>query len=76
MAKLHGGGYESRDGQEINLRLLDTDLADLTVARAQQMIGVIQRRPLTFESGKSERMKTKQPSPSIRKSDISLIGLT
>lgn len=50
---------ENRDGQEINLRLLDTDLADLTVARAQQTVGVIQKRPLTFESGKSERMKTK-----------------
>ena len=50
---------ESRDGNESSLMLLNTDLADLTVARAQQMIQVISKRPLTFESQKTSRMKTK-----------------
>lgn len=50
---------EQRDGNECSLMLLNTDLADLTVARAQQMIQVINRRPLTFESHKTSRMKIK-----------------
>jgi integrase len=47
---------ETRNGKTISLNLLNTDLADLTVARAQQMIDATKKRPLTVESKQTRRM--------------------
>lgn len=50
---------ETRNGQSIEMKLLDTDLADLTVAKAQQLVDVIRNRPMTFESKRTKRMTFK-----------------
>ncbi|MBA2114060.1 helix-turn-helix domain-containing protein [Bremerella alba] len=50
---------ESRNGEKIPLLLLQTDLADVTPAKAQQMVDATRNRPLTFESKKSRRMAVK-----------------
>ena len=39
-----------RNSVAVPLRLPETDLADVTVAKAQQMVDVIRKRPLTLES--------------------------
>ncbi|WP_417387503.1 tyrosine-type recombinase/integrase [Gimesia sp.] len=48
-----------KNGEQVSLRLLETDLADLTVAKAQQMVDATRKRPLTFESKLTRRMTTK-----------------
>ncbi|MEQ9409172.1 MAG: helix-turn-helix domain-containing protein [Fuerstiella sp.] len=48
-----------KGGEQVSLRLLETDLADLTVAKAQQMVDATRKRPLTFESKLTRRMTTK-----------------
>ncbi len=53
---------ETRNGQTIEMNLLQTDLADLTIARAQQMVDVIRTRPMTFESKRTRRMTVKSAS--------------
>ena len=50
---------EKRNDKNVNLALLETDLADLTVAKAQQMVDATRKRPLTFESKKTRRMAPK-----------------
>ena len=50
---------EKRNGKDVSLALLGTDLADLTVAKAQQLIETTSKRPLTFESKKTRRMAPK-----------------
>ena len=50
---------ERRNGVDVSLKLLDTDLADLTVAKAQQMVDATRKRPLTFESKKTRQMAPK-----------------
>jgi hypothetical protein len=50
---------EKRNNKKVSLALLETDLADLTVAKAQQMIDATRKRPLTFESKKTRRMAPK-----------------
>lgn len=50
---------ERRNDKNVNLALLETDLADLTVAKAQQMVDATRKRPLTFESKKTRRMAPK-----------------
>lgn len=49
-------------GQVTELNLLETDLADLTIARAQKMVDVIRTRPMTFESKRTKRMTVKSAS--------------
>lgn len=50
---------ETRGGEEVILNLLDTDLSDMTVAKAQQMVDAVRKRPLTFESKLTRRMTPK-----------------
>lgn len=49
----------TENGKQVPLALLETDLADLTVAKAQQMVDATRKRPLTFESGRTTRMTPK-----------------
>lgn len=53
-------------GKEVHAKLLLTDLADLTIAKAQQMVDTITCRPKTFESKQTRRMAPKTAS-SIKK---------
>jgi len=46
--------------------LLETDLADLTVEKAQKLVDTIRKRPLTFESKQTKRM-TRKTAGSINK---------
>jgi integrase/DNA-binding CsgD family transcriptional regulator len=57
---------ETRNGEDTPLELLETDLADVTVAKAQQLIDATRKRPLTFESKRTRRMAPKT-SQSINK---------
>lgn len=50
---------ETKNGKQVELNLLDTDLADITVAKAQQMVDVIRNRPMTFESKGTRRLTFK-----------------
>lgn len=50
---------ETRNGETVSLKLLETDLADLTVAKAQQLIDVVRKRPLTLESKYTRRLAVK-----------------
>jgi len=50
---------EIRNGERVPLELLGTDLAELTLARAQKMIDATRIRPLTFESKQTKRMAPK-----------------
>ena len=47
------------NGEVVGQKLLETDLCDLSVAKAQQMVDVIRKRPLTFESKQTRRMTCK-----------------
>jgi integrase/DNA-binding CsgD family transcriptional regulator len=50
---------ETRDGKNVHLKLMLTDLADVTVAKAQQMVDATRNRPMTFESKQKRRMAPK-----------------
>jgi integrase len=50
---------ETRNGETVSLKLLETDLADVTVAKAQQLIDVVRKRPLTLESKHTRRLAVK-----------------
>lgn len=50
---------ETRNGEIVSLKLLETDLADVTVAKAQQMIDAVRKRPLTLESKHTRRLAVK-----------------
>lgn len=50
---------EVKNDVQTALKLLQTDLADLTVAKAQQLVDATGKRPLTFESKLTRRMKVK-----------------
>lgn len=50
---------ETKNCEQVSLGLLETDLADLTVSKAQQMVDATRKRPLTFESKQTKRMTPK-----------------